>query len=151
MKTILFLLLMSSSAMAQSCVDPEPYHQPKPGSIMTSQKSEWQDMWQAPRDGTVVELRAAYGVALHYGLFKWDPSRKWWLDVQHSSDGNFSGQGYMEERCLSWRPYESSAEGYVDPTGGAHDTREYELHAAARSAGLPEDYWDDKKPWYKFW
>lgn len=145
MKTLFFFLALTVSASAQSCIDPEPYQAPKPGDIFSFKKSEWQDMWKAPRDGTVVELQAAYGIALHYGLYRWSDfagGDKAWVTA------NDDHQGYMDERCLRWRAYPGDQMSYKQPDGLTDTQRE----CVALGMNVSSDgKFCERKPWYKVW
>lgn len=89
---------------------------------------DWRDMASAPRDGTTIEVRCTYGIAPWYGLYKWAAApyggTEGWRKV---SDENSS---FTEDPSFSWRPYDGDPGSYVDPTGGAQNTRNYWLRAA---------------------
>lgn len=105
---------------------------------------EWRSMSSAPRDGTVIEIRNAYGICPWHGIFKWASSMRmeWythdengrrflgieetpcnpcWVDVYrvgHRLDAD-------SERYCSWRPYDLDLRVYIDPTHGAQGRPEY--------------------------
>lgn len=83
----------------------------------------WQSMSTAPKDGTQVEICCTYGVAPWYGVYSWKNGR--WSEVNDNS------KGLTEDNSFHWRPYSNGkcpAE-YIDPTGGAQNTRNYWLRA----------------------
>ncbi len=84
----------------------------------TSPMTGFQSMESAPRDGTFIEICCQYGVAPWYGVFKWDGSG-WRNGKSGVSEGSF----------LSWRPVKNGSKDYIDPTGGAQNTRNYWLQA----------------------
>lgn len=92
----------------------------------TNNAAGWRSMSDAPRDGSIIEVRCTYGVAPWYGLFQWIvPSyggKAEWCKV------GCEASGFTESDEFSWRPYASSGK-YVDPTGGAQDSPEYWLRA----------------------
>lgn len=111
----------------------------------------WEPMRCAPRDGTLIEIRSAYGAAPWYFLARWTDeivlldgtvtkggSKSWWGP---------SGQGASDESCLTWRPYNESADAYVDLTAGAQNTPEYWRRAVARNHGLRADFFKTKRSW----
>lgn len=99
----------------------------------------WQSMGTAPKDGTVVEICCTYGVAPWYGLYCYKDDRWQRTDDERS--------GFTEDNSFHWRPYsngQSSAQ-YVDPTGGAQNTRNYWLHACGHPPAK-DGYEDFTKP-----
>ena len=97
----------------------------------------WQQIQTAPRDGTPIEIRNSYGVAPTFSVCKWS-DRSW-----ERLDGQDGGNP-MDGPHLAWRPYHGDPRAYVDPTGGAQLTSEYWRRAAARSRGLPDDFFEKK-------
>lgn len=59
--------------------------------------NDWQNMKTAPRDGTVVEIKNAYGLMPTYGRGKFDQHRGW-------IDASDPDKGWFDERSLFWRP-----------------------------------------------
>lgn len=101
----------------------------------SSPPPDWNDIATAPRDGTPVEIQNNWGVAAHYGVCKWVEGRGWvYVNDQNRSMSDGSH--------LSWRPYDGDVTSYTDPTGGLQDDPRYWRQAAARSAGLPENYFE---------
>jgi hypothetical protein len=88
----------------------------------------WNDITDAPRDGTVIELQNNWGIAPTYSICKWVHGRGW----QDAADER---SGVSDGSHLSWRPYEGSVEGYRDPTGGAQDSLEYWDRAVIQATG----------------
>lgn len=96
-----------------------------------SQQNDWRPITEAPRNGTVIEIRCTYGVAPWFGLYRWITPPGRWAKV---GDDNF---GFSEGPSFSWRPYHGVATEYVDPTGGAQDSMAYWRGAVAAKYGLP--------------
>lgn len=86
----------------------------------------WNNIADAPRDGTPIELQNNWGVAPHYGVCKWAEDRQSWAYVG-DEDRAMSDGGH-----LSWRPFVEEAASYVDPTLGAQHTEEYWREASHR-------------------
>lgn len=86
----------------------------------------WNDIRDAPRDGTPIEIQNNWGVAPHFGVCRWDEKWSSWQYVDRPNSGMSDGPH------LSWRPYNGNAANYVDPTGGAQDTQAYWLEACGR-------------------
>lgn len=104
----------------------------------------WNPIASAPRDGTIIEIQNNYGIAPHFGLFKWHKTE--WGDEgwRHANDPEIGGCSSTDALHLSWRPYEGSLDDYRDPTGGAQDTRAYWI----RASGLnPADYPGSEMNW----
>lgn len=119
------------------------------GTLTSTQMEvpDWRPIASAPRDGTIIEVRCTYGVAPWYGLYHWTekitvqgtvcdwqgtckPAQK---TTVHSPGWHKVGDdasGIAEDNSFMWRPYKGTAQGYVDPTGGAQDTDQYWRHAA---------------------
>lgn len=96
----------------------------------------WQSMDSAPRDGTIVELKCTYGVAPWYGLFRWtdealaqnnDGTTTLVKMGKHGWHSPSQSSGVSDEQHLKWRPATSTPDAYVDPTGGAQNSRAYWL------------------------
>lgn len=83
----------------------------------------WNNIKDAPRDGTVIETQNNYGVAPTFGLHKWVDGRGW---VDAADDCRGTGDGPH----LSWRSYSGDVSRYDDPTHGAQNTRNYWLLAS---------------------
>lgn len=100
----------------------------------------WRPMSEAPRDGTVIEVRNSAGVAPHYALHSW---RDWnnfgheWYDFQ--SHPTFFD---ADNSRFQWRPYSGDITAYVDPTNGAQDKMAYWRGASAAANGLSPDYFE---------
>lgn len=90
----------------------------------------WNDIRDAPTDGTPIEIQNNWGVAPHYAACRWEEGRGW---AVANNDGTSMGDGGTH---LSWRPLRGDVAAYVDPTGGAQETREYWLAAC----GYPPNY-----------
>ena len=83
----------------------------------TSTPPNWNNIQDAPRDGTTIEIQNNWGVAAHYGICKW--SCGGWVYVHDELMGMSDGPH------LSWRPYSGGAADYIDPTNGEQNTDEY--------------------------
>jgi hypothetical protein len=94
-------------------------HRPPPG---------WNNIVDAPRDGTVIEIQNNFGIAATYSICKWVQGRGW----QDAAD-ECSGVG--DGPHLSWRPYAGGVEEYRDPTGGAQFSEEYWDAAIVQATG----------------
>lgn len=90
----------------------------------------WNNITEAPRDGTVIEIQNNYGIAPTYSICKWVSGRGWQNAVNESS-------GVSDGPHLSWRPYVGAVDSYIDPTGGAQETREYWDRAIIQASGGP--------------
>lgn len=88
----------------------------------------WNNIVDAPRDGTVIEIQNNWGVAPTFSICKWVKGRGWQDAADESS-------GVGDGAHLSWRPYSGSVQHYVDPTGGAQDTAEYWDRAVIQATG----------------
>lgn len=86
----------------------------------------WRDMAEAPRDGTIIEIKNSYGVAPWFGIFRWQDGS--WADVRRPNHFVSNGSASLE-----WRSYTGSIADYVDPTRGAQDTNGYWVTAAQRA------------------
>jgi len=111
----------------------------------------WRSMWDAPRDGTPIEIKNNYGVMPTYSLDKFATSITTgvcqntspcahpvdtvqiqmpggiWLTVAPKA----YAQGYFDQKDdanYQWRPYHGAIKDYVDPTHGAQDTADYWNH-----------------------
>lgn len=103
----------------------------------------WELIATAPRDGTVIEMQNNYGIAPHFGLYKWAAKSGDEYGWVSATDPN-SSCGSTDALHLSWRPYAGAVENYRDPTGGGQDTRAYWI----RASGLnPHDYPGSELPW----
>ena len=111
----------------------------------------WRLISEAPRDGTVIETKNAYGVAPTYGLFKWTDesffedgtafkSEASWMNV-HKKNMGISGEGSW----LSWRPYVGNVTDYKDPTNGVQNDPGYWRGAVAAKGGFRSDIYEVKK------
>jgi hypothetical protein len=85
----------------------------------------WNDIRDAPRDGTPIEIQNNWGIAPWFGAHRWVDG-KW----QSCSDPRLGIAS--EGPHLSWRPLLGSPAEYVDPTRGRQDTNAYWLMAAGR-------------------
>lgn len=136
MKIALFVLALSTThAMGMSC--------------SSTRLPGWNDMASAPRNGTVIELQSNFGIAVHYEIASWEPQqfqRKyngWWVDAAPGMS-----TGYVEENCLSWRPYSGSLTNYTQPDGQTDIQRE----CAALGLKLKDDgEYCEQAPWWQFW
>ena len=88
----------------------------------------WNNIQDAPRDGTVIEIQNNYGIAPTWNICRWE--RNGW---QNANDPN-SGVG--DGPWLSWKPYAGEVSDYRDPTNGQQETNDYWLLAA----GLPPSF-----------
>lgn len=115
----------------------------------------WLPMQTAPRDGTPVELRNSYGVAPHYGLYKWTEESRFINSDSGSRTGvrltpgecrwnhcNGSPCYPSSEAYLLWRPYKGTQDAYIDPTNGAMNDGAYWRGAAAALHKLPPHYFE---------
>lgn len=97
----------------------------------------WNNIADAPRDGTVIETQNNYGVAPTFHLRKW-VAGSGWVDPADERSGTIDGPH------LSWRPYAGAIDAYCDPTGGAQMTRNYWLLACGAApvpnGDLPMDH-----------
>ncbi len=109
---------------------------------------DWLPIVSAPRDGSIIETKNAYGDAPTYGLFRWSDEITWpdgrtsktsvrWTSVADSASG-IGGEGSW----LTWRPYRGDAATYVDPTGGKQEDPRYWRGAVAAKYGLPLDHFE---------
>lgn len=116
------------------------------------QSQGWLPISQAPRDGTIIEVRCTYGVAPWYGLYRWTSNTKFigqdgklfdvvmaprWAKVGDDSSG------FTEGPTFTWRPYTRDPSAYSDPTGGLQNSAAYWRGAAAQERGLPIDYFEN--------
>ncbi|KKM22606.1 hypothetical protein LCGC14_1623560 [marine sediment metagenome] len=108
--------------------------------LVAGADSEWRDITEAPRDGTVIEIQNNYGVAPTFRLSKWVSARGW-VDATDENMGTSDGPH------LSWRPFDGDPTVYVDPTGGAQNTNEYWLRACGMSTTHPQPR--QTEPWWK--
>lgn len=88
----------------------------------------WNNITEAPRDGTVIEVQNNWGIAPTYSICKWAEGRGW----QDAAD---SSSGVTDGAHLSWRPYAGSVDAYLDPTGGAQNSEEYWDRAVIQATG----------------
>jgi hypothetical protein len=88
----------------------------------------WNNIVEAPRDGTVIEIQNNWGIAPTYSICKWVDGRGW----QDAAD---ECRGVGDGAHLSWRPYEGQTSDYRDPTGGAQNSQEYWDMAIIQATG----------------
>jgi hypothetical protein len=124
----------------------------------------WRSMRDAPRDGTLIEIKNIFGVVPTYSLAKWTDKdvARGTVDYIHPGtsaaltvnlDGSPvetdsvtmdepewkrvpDGGGYIEETHLLWRWYGGTVESYLDPTAGVQNRPEYWRGAVATRHGL---------------
>jgi hypothetical protein len=105
-------------------------------SMGAATAGHWKALEDAPHDGAAVEVLNAYGVAPHYGLFRYDAKNKWWYEVGALSVHPEWKRGVLrDEGCMFFRPWAGDPAKYVDPTHGAQYSIKYECDAA----GVPYD------------
>lgn len=108
-------------------------------------------MEEAPRDGTIIEVRNDSGIAPSFGLWKWSTDRSWkspdgstvvierdptWIGVR---DHKIS---FAESAKFTWRPWEGDPDKYIDPTGGLQNSPAYWRGAHAAKLGQWPDYFE---------
>ena len=99
----------------------------------------WNNIQDAPRDGTVIEIQNNYGIAPTWSLNKWIDDRGW-INAKDEHSGVGDGP------WLSWRPYTGSIDSYRDPTDGAQNTQNYWLLVAGMAPVLGGGIQFDEEP-----
>lgn len=81
----------------------------------------WNNINDAPRDGTIIEIQNNFGIAPTFRICRWskDCHSPGWKDA------NDTTRGVVDGPHLSWRPYKGEVGSYVDPTNGAQETLAY--------------------------